>query len=366
MLHKFPPRYFWVTTFALMIAAGLFWLGVFRQVVGEEDLLFLPKTDRTVAASSNAAILLESASFQERIEDDMMKQFPDSEKGSFVVQGTVLPGSSVLRLTTNGPEQLVTKTSLNITTKLLLQQLSQYYNFQTELDVRVIDGPRLGTVVSSWPLFLLATVATGLGVTIFFFFILAGLEGLLARVSARSNEALSPHISADTFRPQTITPYWSQGEEDARTVPLSDTEETHDVLAVSAEPEQPADVLEIETNDESYSDPNPAEVLVGLPDTLATSDDQGTVGQELPSTVQIVATGPAPDNLPVADLSPLEAATARLYKADIDATAEMMAEAGEASLSAPSATNTVGEPQTFEPSPDEYKRRLNELLSGKL
>ena len=85
---------------------------------------------------------------------------------------------------------------------------------------------------------------------------------------------------------------------------------------------------------------------------------------------QGVATGKAPDNLPVMeDLTPLENAQARLVKADIDAFAEVQSIAAETELDRPVDPNTSETPVapvTTEPTQEEYKRRLNELLSGRL
>jgi hypothetical protein len=73
-----------------------------------------------------------------------------------------------------------------------------------------------------------------------------------------------------------------------------------------------------------------------------------------------VATGPAPHNLPIVELlTPLEEAQARVVKADINATATVNAALAEATL--------LGTAQPAgEPTQEEYKRRLNELLSGKM
>jgi hypothetical protein len=75
----------------------------------------------------------------------------------------------------------------------------------------------------------------------------------------------------------------------------------------------------------------------------------------------------APDNLPIVDgpITPLQGAQARLMKADIDATAEANAAAAEPIFPEVAKTEPT-EPQTHEPTPEEYRRRLNELLSGKM
>ena len=48
-------------------------------------------------------------------------------------------------------------------------------------------------------------------------------------------------------------------------------------------------------------------------------------------------------------------------KADIDATA-----AAYAAMTEPALPAEPAKPQTHEPTPEEYRRRLNELLSGKM
>lgn len=379
MLHKFPPIYFWVTTVALTIAAGLFWLGAFRQVAGVEDLLFLPKADRAIVAPYNAALLMQSSNFKARVQAEVSQEFPDidfahAEEG-LTLESIVLEGSSILRVTTHESEQSQAKATLTIATKLLLQQLSQYYHFQTELDVRVTDGPLFTTKVTSWLFFVAVSAGTGFGTSVIFFLLLAGLETITLRSKVRTEVKFTPPISADTFRPQVVTPYWSRPEE--TTFPSKTQVAPQSGLPVDDETASPE---VIETYADQYADPNPAEVLAGLPDTLPGLEDDNSIlsnatledtnaDEEMQPARDIpraMATGPAPDNLPISDLSPLEAATARLYKADIDAAAEALAEVGEASLVSPADAETVSDPQTTEPSPAEYKRRLNELLSGKL
>jgi predicted amidohydrolase len=53
-------------------------------------------------------------------------------------------------------------------------------------------------------------------------------------------------------------------------------------------------------------------------------------------------------------------------KEDIDTNARTLAVSPELAVTGPATEVDLSEPQTHEPTPEEYRRRLNELLSGKM
>ncbi len=376
MLRNFFSPYFWVTLVALTLASGLFWLGSFRHVEGTVSLLMLAKSDTAIVAPGNAKQLLLSTSFQKALtprfnlldapfEQDIFKHRAWDE----MIQAKVLPESSVLVVTTSTETDREGKFLLDALVKELMHTLSQFYNFETELDVRIIDGPRFTTGVSTWPRFLAASLGSGFLITSLFFLFLSALEHLTTKRHFEEKQRAVYHISPETFRPQAVAPYWSREETLASPVPPEET----------VEPEYPKEET-VYPYAESFSDPNPAEVIEALPDEPEAeslyqeeSVSQAESGETLSEAIQEravphgYATGPAPDNLPIADLSPLEEANARLLKADIDAVAEVQSEAAEQTLVATlPETLVTTEPRTGEPTQEEYKRRLNELLSGRL
>lgn len=385
MLRNFFSLYFWVTFVALGIASGLFWLGSFRQVEGEISLLMLPKVETAMVAPGNAQALLFSESFQkatvaelERNASVVESELLEGKEWGKHVEGEVLPDSSVLSLRAMLKTRNETKSLLDVLTKQLVNRLSQFYNVESELDLRVIDGPRFETKVSSWPLFVGASLGSGFIITTIFFLFLSLLERIFSHRAQERAVREAYRISPETFRPKAaVPPYWSKSEETI--APVESQEETFQAAeplepSTAAEPEEP-EQEEVYQYEEMFTDPNPADVIEMLPEETGVNEEQVIEVSNHPlqsesendaeSQSHGVATGPAPDNLPIfEDLSPLEAATARLFKADIDETTTLQAEAAETEL-----VKTFEEPvkpQTEEPTQEEYKRRLNELLSGRL
>ncbi len=380
MLRNFFSLYFWVTFVALGIASGLFWLGSFRQVQGEVSLLMLPKVETAIVAPGNANALLVSESFQKETLAELERTVSPAEQEILEgngwekhVWGEVLPESSVLSIRTMLETRGEAKLLLDVITKQLVNRLSQFYNIESELDLRIIDGPRFVTKVSSWPLFVATSLGSGLVVTTAFFLFLSLLEHIFSRRATEKAVREAYHISPETFRPKAaVPPYWSREEEVAQRAeyPVEAPLEEEIVSPEVSEPEEEG----VYPYEETFTDPNPADVIPMLPEEPIASEE--TFVEEATTSLQTlpeyepksrsVATGPAPDNLPIfEDLSPLEEATARLFKADIDETAALQAKAAETELKEALEAAPV-EPQTGEPSQEEYKRRLNELLSGRL
>lgn len=381
MLRNFFSLYFWVTFVALGIASGLFWLGSFRQVQGEVSLLMLPKVETAIVAPGNAKALLVSESFKketlaelERTASPVEQEMLEGNGWEKHVRGEVLSESSVLSLRTMLETRGEAKSLLDVITKQLVNRLSQFYNVESELDLRLIDGPRFETKVSSWPLLVATSLGSGLAVTTAFFLFLSLLEHIFSRRATEKAVREAYHISPETFRPKAaVPPYWSREKEVAPRSEYHPVEAPLEEEVVSSQVSEPEEET-LYPYEETFTDPNPADVISMLPEEPIASEE--TFSEETTPSFQTVsdfepesrpvATGPAPDNLPIfEDLSPLEEATARLFKADIDETAALQAKAAETELK--EALEAIpAEPQTGEPSQEEYKRRLNELLSGRL
>lgn len=352
MLRNFFSTYFWITWAALSLASSLFFFGSFQNGASHLSLLLIPKTETAIVAPANAVALLQSALFETQVRSTLAAEANTVDEAwlkqvdwKHMVSGDVLAQSSVLVITTEAEEGKVSRVLLGAITKELIRTLNQWYDVQTELDFRIIDGPHTLTKVSSWPLFLALVVGSGLAITVAFFLLLSWLEHWPWFAKNRSHPGVGEyHISPETFQPKVVPPYWSRNETASTSPALTDTslQETEYVYpAFEHQPELPQ-VAEL--------DPGPFE-------------------EELPVSENSIATGPAPDNLPfLDDLSPLEAANARLYKADIDATATTQAKTAEQQLfdATASASPENDSLSTAEPSQEEYKRRLNELLSGRL
>lgn len=388
MLSKFLPRYFLVTLVALVLASGLGLSGLFRVADGVVTILVLPKSVVATAAPGNLTTLLGTAAFVETLKKNNPTVFQtDTDRWLAMpprVEARLLPEQSIIKITVEHASRAQALALAKATLATLASLTSQYYDVRHEIDIRVIDGPVMGARITAWPLLAMASLVFGLVLTSGFFGGLMAMERLLMKRRALPTGAALYHITPETFRPRVPTPYWSQHHEsqlgswndteDERVmdVPTNDNRETipgdevlhgHQTM-IPAYPSAEAapsseDTLEVlsstETNTEPYYVPELPDVATSpfgdVRDALADTVEQA------PARTQI-ATGPAPDNLPVMEeLSPLEGAEARLVATDIDAHARAQAVL-------PTSDATLA--QSLEPTPEEYRRRLNELLSGKL
>ncbi len=374
MSRKFFSPYFLVTWVALSIASGLFLLEGFRMVVVTTEIVILPKSELAMTAAGNAVALIRSESFAERVTQGLDPAMHAGDWSESVAV-ELLPASSTLTLSLAHPSRGEASRLMTGITKEFGAVLSQWYAIPETLDLRVIDGPRSALTVSSWPLFIGASLVLGFLVTTGFFLLLALTDRALRRSSRRERESASAVFSPETFRPSPAVPYWS---EEYSTRPAPAEAEAPVVL-----PEAPLESMPSTEVSEATAETIPADGYTSLidshygPETVALEsvfEEDARLETEPPLTRgsrRSMATGPAPDNLPIIEpLSPLEGATARLVAADINATARIQSAQAEAELVQAIADEPVAaaprEPKTGEPTQEDYKRRLNELLSGRM
>jgi hypothetical protein len=201
--------------------------------------------------------------------------------------------------------------------------------------MRIIDGPFAAYVLVSPFLFGATSILTGLSVTLLFFWLLSAAPGF---IGGRKAKILSSDASAAAEK---AYPEFALGE----TVPWLD----------------------------------PKKFIPARPSGLSFENAfQETSTAPLTHASEYVAHAPAPANLPIADAaaqSPLtdEASEDAAFPFEFETPAEepqaIFSEEQGGSLGFPVRGEHAIEtsplaPQTSEPTSDEYKRRLNELLSG--
>lgn len=350
MLRKFFSLYFVVTWVALTLAAGLFLLESFRVVESRATVLILPKQTLAETAPANIALALGSESFGVRVFarlPDAGVDLTDQTTWKAAVQANVVENSSALQVVVTTDTRHTTEQLMQATLAELGSSLSRWYDIRTALDWRLLDTPQVTSTVSSWPKFLAASLFLALAVTTGFFLLLALAEGLLQMWMKGRVSRPASYFPPETFQPSTHVPYWTHDyakETSTEHVPLSG-------------PTQPMSEPQVPTVEEES-----AALETVFQDQTFTMTEPTATRQSVS-----VTTGRAPDNLPVMeDLSPLEGATARLVRADIDATARQQAAAAATAFVQASMADQISAVRTGEPTQEEYKRRLNELLSGKM
>lgn len=305
-------RAFVVTFIFTTLAAALFWLDFFRSYRGDVTVLIVSKTSKPAQElTDNAAELAGMLSFYERvlqdndlIDDEFTGYAPDERKNlwnnKLSVRRDEKSGILTLSVREDTPEKAARLAGQVAHT--LFATMSFYYNAQTEIDLRIVDGPLVSYTLARPASYVFTSVFSGLFISLLFF----GFLKVASKFSIRSKIEASKNLAREKF---------IQGA----SVPWIDPRKFM--------PEKP----------------------LNLPfgDFSASSMKQNE-SRTIPSPY--VAHAPAPANLPVAPVVEPEAPSDEEMK--------------EPAVMFPPSEPVSAEPRLDEPTAEEYKRRLNELLSG--
>lgn len=394
MLPNLFRQSFWAVFVPLLLAAGLFWMDELRGYRGEMSILVLPKADIAHGAAANLAALARETSFAisvyeevgERMENPLIGRTPAERRAIWkeATEVRVVGASDVIRIVSLGGDQDEALALSKAVAAELVRTASRYYNQKTDLDIRIVTDPVAIPSLSAWPRFVAYIIGTALFFTVLFFIVYGAIERIFPKRSVSQSGNGEYVISPETFKPRKPA-YWGRDEQvfpqEVAASPI-ETEPTHEVETLEALPAEEPVVSEYEdtlaTEADAFAEPAiapeewPADFPIEEPvieETFTPEEYQpsyeaeraGLLDEEVASGY--VAHAAAPDNLPIIEgpITPLQGAQSRLMKADIDATAEAYA-----AMTEPAIPEEPMKPQTHEPTPEEYRRRLNELLSGKM
>jgi capsular polysaccharide biosynthesis protein len=305
------------------LAASLFWLDFFRGYRAEITVLVISKTEMSSQeVAENMAEITRTLSFYERvlsdndlIDDDFEGYVPDKRKALWndVISVKRQANSSALFLETKGGTPEKTKRLAKQTAQTLFSVAGLYYNVKTDIDMRVIDGPIVSYRLAKPFLFGVTSILTGLIITSFFFFVLNAISQFVAR-------------------PKTGTEKMQEKFSIGETVPWID----------------------------------PRKFIPSKPKELSFEN----VSKESRAP-QYVAHAPAPANLPVA---PEEIELPTTDENEIPFEFETLTQESEEMFSTEQGKplgfpvrgeHSIQQSNRGEPTSEEYKRRLNELLAGR-
>ncbi len=336
-------RAFAVTLVFVTLASSLFWLDFFRSYRAEMTVLVVSKIGITHNVADSLAALTRTLSFYERvladndlIDDEFAGYVPNKRKAlwneTVSVKQEDKSGTLVILATGDTPEQA----------RRLAQQVARtmfavaglYYNVKTDVDMRIIDGPIAARAFDNILLFSVTSILTGFCVTVVFFWLLKMVPGFIG----------GPRKSIDLGNISAVGDKTYLESEIGETVPWID----------------------------------PRTFVPAKPKTLSFENVvQETQGAPATRTAYSAKRAQAPLNLPIAD------DTMDLPVADEDslpfefeawpaATESYRGEPEDIELSFAEPISDMTQPETErqlseerdEPTVEEYKRRLNELLSG--
>ena len=150
----FKSKLFWITT--IVVAVIVFMIGVNQNkaFVGETDILVLSKSDQ-VSRNLDQVIgdvkeIPHSLSFYNKLLqenpdiEDVAAGLPDAQRKSewnANLDVRSIKNSGVLKVEFSSPSQLQAEIVSEQTAKDIAVVMSRYYSIQSDLDIRLIDGP---------------------------------------------------------------------------------------------------------------------------------------------------------------------------------------------------------------------------------
>lgn len=177
-------RSFFVTLFFVTLASFLFWLDTFRGYESEVRVLIIGKTESSATEQviENLAELTSNLSFYERvlvsndlIDDAFEGQSKDRRKAlwneAVVVRRSENSGVLVVTARQNTSEQ--SKRLAEETVKTLFVLAPFYYNIKTDVDLRVVDDVIVKPVLLRPLAYILSSIGSALVATIVFFWMLS-------------------------------------------------------------------------------------------------------------------------------------------------------------------------------------------------
>lgn len=329
-------RLFVVTLVFIIVASGLFWLDFFRSYKAEIAVLVVPKPGISGASydiASTMADLTQTLSFYERvlsdndrINDTAFGLTPQERKRFWneTVSVERTSGSSLLTLQATGDTAEQAALIARQTVATLLAVTGFYYNIKTEVDVRIVDGPFVSHVLQTPLLWIVVSIFCGIAVTVLFFWILTLIPGFIG--------GRQENVNTPSSRPVADTPSdFAIGE----SVPWIDPQKF------------------VPTKPKSLSFENfPIEEHSAVA-PVAHAPKRAQAPMNLPTADERM-------DLPVADEEALpfefEARPEEIEMSFVEPRME------ETEASAPA--SEMSAPANGEPTAEEYKRRLNELLAG--
>lgn len=320
-------RTYIVTLVFILIASGLFWLDFFRGYESETSVLFLVQNGQSAnEVAYSMEKVLRSGAFYERMEKDFPgiaagEGLSREQKNAFWksrLSSEVPLGTGVLTFFVEGEDMAETKELTEAAAKTLFTATNLYYEKENPVDVRVIEGPLFALRITKPFLFVFVSALSGLAATTFFF----GMLGFFGKPAPRK------HAAPASRDREPEKEFHALENRIGEAVPWIDPQKFV--------PVRPSN-LEMAYRDSDY---HPENVSLGEPLSVAP------------------ARAAAPGNLPVLDeMPPFE------FQTEAE---ETVAETPEVEpvrqVETPHHRQDLGD---LEPSVEEYKRRLNELLRGK-
>lgn len=366
--HKFSKegrgRYFLIAALFASLASMLILADSFRVYESKVTAILIAKSDRAATLSrsmvENTVLLADTMAYQNRFfeaissKNGAFDETPDAlRRASFRKMISVSAGEegSVLSIRGIAEDPDDSKERARQASLTLFQFFGQYYNIKDDVEFRIIEGPVTSSVIGNKWGFFGASLALGVLSTGVLFLALFSLPSLMGRM--RKEEVFhKPFLDAKVFEPERplSSPYFDQEKDRAEDVSSIDElfseEEGVALQTISAESE-PSVRAEAEAVPED-----------ALPERIASERGAVSTGKKAGAPLNLPAFSEAEAQF-LEEFS-FEKGTGQeelfLEEEETDSSSEN-GEKNNAPSPRPSAPRG-------EPTEEEYKRRLNELMRG--
>lgn len=353
-------RSFVVAFVFVTFASGLFWLDFFRGYQGELVVLIVAQPGMSEASDDVAENMMEltrTLTFYDRvladndlIDDAFSGYAPDARKAKWqsIVSVERQRESGVLVIRAEGDTPEEAKRLARQTAETLFTVAGFYYDVKKEIDMRIVDGPLASYALDDAFLFAGTSVFSGLALTGIFFWLLRIVPGFFGR-QARRPLFPSNNVS-DKKAPvvESIHPEFAAGA----TVPWIDPKKF-----VPAKPEKLAfeNMFQHTIQPVSMTEARPV-TYAPAPINLPTADDETMAAMDDGSDPSFVFEEPSEES------SEEKTANQQAVPRDFPVRGEHAIQT--VPVVSDASPSVLADRERAEPTVDEYKRRLNALLSG--
>ncbi len=309
---------FLVTLVFLVASSALFWLDYFRAYQTEVSVLFVTKSEQPAPVVADAmGSIMQTLTFAQRadenMEDGALLPETDSKDVQKLDWNTNLSvatksESGVLVFAQRATTEKESLDKARATLKTLMVATTIYYDQDHQVELRIIDKPITKLVIASWWKYILTVVASAVVLTTTFFLILLGLS--------RKNEDQLVSSSTESHIGESVV--WLDPQKFVAVKPAA---------------------LEFQQTEESKEETQSSEVLRPAKKVA-----------HAPGNLPIMAGA-----LPQFGIEEVDLVSEQHFPDEEETHMEDMPVVTEEEIFDP----------TAEPTVEEYKRRLNELLKGK-
>lgn len=338
-------RLFGVTLVFLTLASGLFWLDYFRVYETETSVLFVTNQSQEVAEVTHSmSAVMKTLTFAERVERDFPEVAIAPEGSSKDIKKeawndnltvTTKEQGGILTFAQRAPNQEEATQKTVATLKTLFVATNLYYSHGGEVEVRVIDKPVTKVVVAHVLTYGAVSFLTAFFVTTLFFLILFSLKIFEKGTTKPVSGFESSHIGE-------AVP-WMGAEKFVAVRPS--------ILSYQEEQEKEIEVAPVRQAKKVASAPGNLPIMAGaLPqfgilETPEVLDDAVILPE-----IEMIEMPLSEENEETVETLP------ELHATDGERAGATVAEAHE--------RVEIQKDVEAEPTVEEYKRRLNELLKG--